>query len=64
MKDDKTVVLIISAIVILGFGGVLIGWMLFPPSKDASPLLAALTTALGTGYLRVIEYYFGKSKDQ
>lgn len=63
MSTDKLTMLILSAIVTLGFGGVLIAWMVYPP-HDNSTILAALTTALGTGYLRVIDYWFTSIKKE
>lgn len=62
MSPDKIPMLVISAIVVLGFGGVLIAWMIFPP-KESSNLLTALVTALGAGYLQVINYWFTKPKE-
>lgn len=56
MSADKLAVLIISAIVILGFGGVVISWMIYPPKTDN--LLAALIGALTSGYGQVIFYWF------
>jgi len=50
--------LVISAIVVLGFGGVLVAWMVWPPGPENVTILASLTTALGTGYLQVLNFYF------
>jgi hypothetical protein len=62
MTTDKIAQIIISAIVVLGFGGVLVAWMVAPPhTGEGSNMLTALTTALGTGYLQVINYWFGAS---
>jgi hypothetical protein len=62
MNTDKLAQIIISAIVVLGFGGVLVAWMVAPPhTGEGSNLLTALTTALGTGYLQVINFWFGAS---
>jgi hypothetical protein len=55
--NKEIAMLVISAIVVLGFGGVLVAWMMFPP-KENTVILASLTTALGTGYLQVLNYYF------
>jgi VIT1/CCC1 family predicted Fe2+/Mn2+ transporter len=62
MSADRLAILILSAIVVLGFGGVLIAWMVFPPKTDSN-LLSALTGALAAGYLQVINYWFRSNKD-
>ena len=62
MSTDKLAILIMSAIIVLGFGGVLIAWMVYPPRAD-STLLAGLTGALAAGYLQVINYWFRSNKD-
>lgn len=54
--------LTISVIIIFGFGGVLVAWMIFPPGNGVnSNLLSGLTGALASGYVQVISYYFQKS---
>jgi hypothetical protein len=62
VTSEKLTMLIISAIVVIGFGGVLLAWMAFPPRAD-SDLLAGLTGALAAGYLQVINYWFTKAKE-
>lgn len=62
VTTEKLTMLIISGVVVLGFGSVLLAWMAFPP-KDQSQLLAGLTGALAAGYLQVINYWFTKTKD-
>ena len=62
MSADKTTMLALSAIVILGFGGVLVVWMIYPPKADSN-LLAGLTGALAAGYLQVINHWFTKPKE-
>lgn len=54
---DRTATLIISGIVILGFGAVLLAWM-FIPIKSNSNVLSLLTGALCSGYGQVIGYWF------
>jgi hypothetical protein len=62
MSTDKLAQVIISAIVVLGFGGVLVAWMIWPPQAAASSnLLSGLTGALGAGYIQVINFWFGAS---
>lgn len=48
---------ILSAIVVLGFGGVLIAWMVWPPTAH-SDVLSALVGALAAGYGQVISSWF------
>lgn len=62
MTSKEIARLVISAIVVFGFGGVLIAWMIYPP-KESTTIIAALATALGTGYLQVINYYFMREKE-
>lgn len=57
MNPNQTTLTVISGIVVLGFGGVVMAWMVWPPVVH-SELLAALTAALCTGYLQVINYWF------
>lgn len=53
--------LALSAMITLGFGGVIIAWMIFPPTEGtATTLLAGLTGSLGTGYIQVLNFWFGK----
>lgn len=54
---DKTAILIISAIVIFGFGGVLLAWMVIPPKGNAN-VLSLMTGALCSGYGTVLGYWF------
>lgn len=61
MNPTDVTRLVLSAIVTLGFGGVIIGWLMYPPHTDQTTILASLTTALGAGYLQVLSYWFGKS---
>jgi hypothetical protein len=64
MSTDKLAQVIISAIVVLGFGGVLVAWMIWPPqTKESIGLLSGLTGALGTGYVTVINFWFGSSRN-
>lgn len=64
MSDDantnQIAMLVISGLVVLGFGGVLIGWMFHPPAADGSNMLSAMIGALAGGYLQVINYWFKK----
>jgi hypothetical protein len=60
-NQDKTATLILSAIVVFGFGGVLMIWMMFPPTSH-SDVLSALVGALAAGYLQVINYWFQRPK--
>lgn len=62
MTVDKAALLALSGIIIVGFGCVLIAWMVYPPKADSN-LLAGLTGALGAGYLQVINYWFTKPKE-
>ncbi len=59
MTSDKVALLILSAIIVFGFGGVLVVWMFYPPQGDSN-LFAGLTGALAAGYLQVIGYWFNK----
>lgn len=53
--------LILSGIIVLGFGAVILGWMYSPPPAANSNTLTALSTSLGAGYLIVLNWYFGPS---
>jgi hypothetical protein len=55
--QDKTATLILSGIVVFGFGFVLMLWMIWPPIKH-SDVLSALVGALAAGYLQVINFWF------
>ena len=56
--SERTTMIILSAVIILGFGGVLIMWFVWPPDEKDRTILAALATALCTGYLQVVNYWF------
>lgn len=57
MTPIQTARVILSAIVVLGFGGVLIAWMVYPP-QTRSDLMSAMIATLGAGYLLVVNYWF------
>ncbi len=57
MSPLDTARLIITAIVVLGFGGVLIAWIIYPP-HETSNLMSALVSTVGAGYLLVLNYWF------
>ena len=59
MGTDRIFQLIVAAIVVLGYGGVLIGYMLWGPS-EANRALDALLGALSSGYLIVLTGLFKK----
>jgi CHASE2 domain-containing sensor protein len=61
-STNQTAMLIISAIVILGFGGVVIAWLMNPPAADQSNILAGMMGVLGSGYMLVMNYWFGPSR--
>jgi hypothetical protein len=59
MTTDKIAQLVISAIVVIGFGLVIVGWLVWPPqSQGNSNLLSGLTGALCAGYVQVVNYWF------
>lgn len=62
MSTEKMTMLIISGIVVLGFGGVLLAWMWAPHAAD-DKVIPLLIGALTAGYLQVINYWFSKAKD-
>lgn len=62
MTPIETSRVILSSIVVLGFGGVLIAWMIWPPTAH-SDVLSALVGALGAGYLQVLNYWFTKASE-
>lgn len=62
MSTDKLAILILSAAIVLGFGGVVIAWMIYPPKADQSNILSALIGALAFGYGQVINYWFRSDK--
>ncbi len=62
MTTRDIAILILSAIIVFGFGGVLVAWMVFPPAEQSN-MLSALTGSLGAGYLQVINYWFSKPKE-
>lgn len=64
MNAETTARMIITAIVVLGFGGVLIAWIIWPPTEGTnSTILAGLAGVLGSGYLLVLNYWFGKTTE-
>ncbi len=48
----------LSAIIVIGFGCVLIVYMGLPSGAAQSPVVATLLGALSAGYLSVIHYWF------
>ncbi|WP_157783649.1 hypothetical protein [Bradyrhizobium liaoningense] len=62
MSPETTARMIITAIVVLGFGGVLIAWIIFPPATH-SDILSGLAGVLGSGYLLVLNHWFGKATE-
>lgn len=62
MTTDKTAQIVISAVVVLGFGGIVIAWILFPPHQDQSNVLSVFAGALAAGYGQVISYWFSQPK--
>ena len=52
--------LILSGIVVLGFGGVMSAYIIWPPQENA--LIAAMIGVLGSGYLNVLGWWFSKSE--
>ncbi len=61
MTTEKLTMLVISGLVVLGFGCVLVGWMWLHSVDDkVTPLLIG---ALTGGYLQVINYWFTKPKE-
>jgi hypothetical protein len=61
MESDKIAMLVLSGIVVLGFGSVLIAWMIFPPQSNSN-LLSAMVGSLAAGYMQVISYWFSKAR--
>lgn len=59
MSTELIARLAISALVIVGFGGVLIAWMIWPPKQD-STMLASMVGALVSGYALVLTSWFKK----
>jgi hypothetical protein len=47
-------------VIVFGFGGVLIAWMIWPPNEHSN-VLSALVGALGAGYIQVINYWFTRA---
>jgi hypothetical protein len=60
MNTDSLVLLILSAIIVLGFGSVVLLWGFFPPQGNAN-VLSVLTGALAAGYVQVIAHWFKRS---
>ncbi len=59
MTPEKITMLIISAIVVAGFGLVFVAWIWLHSADDkVTPLLIG---ALTGGYLQVINYWFNKA---
>ena len=52
----------LSAMFMLGFGGVLIVWIIYLPQTH-SDLMSAMIATLGAVYLQVINYWFSKPKE-
>jgi hypothetical protein len=57
--NRDTVLLILSAIIVFGFGMVVVGWFVYPP-KVESTMFGTLLGTLGSGYLIVLNYWFNK----
>lgn len=62
MSPEMTARVIITAIVVLGFGGVLIAWIIWPPAAH-SDILSGLAGVLGSGHLLVLNHWFGKTTE-
>jgi VIT1/CCC1 family predicted Fe2+/Mn2+ transporter len=61
MTADKAAIYILSAIVVLGFGGIVLLWGYRPPKADSN-ILALLTGALTAAYGTVIGYWFTRKE--
>jgi hypothetical protein len=62
MTPRDIAILVLSAIIVFGFGRVLIAWIIYPPQTH-SDLMSAMIATLGAGYLQVINYWFSKPKE-
>ena len=62
MTARDIAILALSAMIVLGFGGVLTVWIIYPP-QTRSDLMSAMIATLGAGYLQVINYWFTKPKE-
>lgn len=57
--NRDTVLLTLSALIVIGFGSVVVAWFIFPP-KTESTMFGTLLGTLGSGYLIVLNYWFNK----
>ncbi len=65
MNPQEIARLALSVVVVMGFGVVLLGWMIWTPTETSSVgVLAGLTGSLGTGYVQVLSYWFSKASDK
>lgn len=65
MNPETLARVIITAIVVLGFGGVLIAWIVNPPVEAGnSTILAGMVGVLGSGYLNVLTWWFSKPESK
>jgi hypothetical protein len=60
MSTNEIARLVLSVVIVFGFGGVLIAWMIWPPNEHSN-VLSALVGALGAGYIQVINYWFTRA---
>lgn len=60
MQTDNIGAIIISVIATVAFAGVLLIWVMKPPSVN-SDVLNVLVGALSAGYLQTLAYWFGSS---
>jgi hypothetical protein len=60
MQANQTAILILSAVIVLGFGGVAIAWMVALPHTENRDIIMLIVGALATGYGQVIGYWFAK----
>ncbi len=60
MSIETLARLILSAIIVLGFGSVLSAYIIWPPDKNE--LVASMLTVLGVGYTTVIYYWFTRTE--
>jgi sugar phosphate permease len=61
MNTETLARLILSGIVVLGFGGVMSVYIIWPPAENT--LIAAMIGVLGSGYLLVLNWWFSKSSE-
>ncbi|MCK1742201.1 hypothetical protein IVA80_15355 [Bradyrhizobium sp. 139] len=61
MQNNDLPILILSALIIIGFGLIFLAWMIWPPAANSN-VMSMMVGAIVSGYGQVIGYWFYRPK--